>query len=152
MEREFYLNIQLVSTIGLWFSVRLTILMTTMAFRKNNSFFGAYYFGGYGIYIWMVTRGEQGRWWNRCVESLSNCKRLRKPVNFVCIMAYGSTPYVGITLKKMAPTLNVHKWHARNVCVSQSTASKSHIRHYRVFLWATGLLTSLESIAKVPDR
>ena len=28
----------------------------------------------------------------------------------------------------------------------------SHIRHYRVLPWATGPLTSLESIAKVPDR
>ena len=40
------------------------------------------------------------------------------------IMANGSTPYVGImgtpyvrmTPKKMAATLTVHKWHARNVC------------------------------------
>ena len=28
----------------------------------------------------------------------------------------------------------------------------SHIRHYRVLPWATGTLTSLESVAKVPDR
>ena len=28
----------------------------------------------------------------------------------------------------------------------------SHIRHYRVLPWATGPLTLLESIAKVPDR
>ena len=28
----------------------------------------------------------------------------------------------------------------------------SHIRHYRVLPWATGPLTSLESIGKVPDR
>ena len=33
-------------------------------------------------------------------------------------MAYGSTPYVGMALKKkMAATLKVHKWHARNVSV-----------------------------------
>ena len=32
-------------------------------------------------------------------------------------MAYGSTPYVGMTPKKMVATLKVHKWHARNVCV-----------------------------------
>ena len=31
-------------------------------------------------------------------------------------------------------------------------ASMSHIRHYRVLPWATGLLTLLESIPKVPDR
>ena len=30
-------------------------------------------------------------------------------------MAYGSTPYVGIALKKMAAILKVHKWDARNV-------------------------------------
>ena len=35
--------------------------------------------------------------------------------------------------------------------LDQSTASMSHIRHYRVLPWATGLLTWLESIAKVPD-
>ena len=33
-----------------------------------------------------------------------------------------------------------------------SKASMSHIRHYRVVPWATGPLTLLESIAKVPDR
>ena len=30
-------------------------------------------------------------------------------------MAYGSTPYVGMTPKKMVATLKVHKCHARNV-------------------------------------
>ena len=35
--------------------------------------------------------------------------------------------------------------------LDQSTASMSHIRHYRVLPWATGPLTLLESIAKVPD-
>ena len=33
------------------------------------------------------------------------------------IIAYGSTPYVGMTPNKMAATLKVHKWHARNVCI-----------------------------------
>ena len=33
------------------------------------------------------------------------------------IMAYGSAPYVGMTPKKMAAALKVHKWHVRNVCV-----------------------------------
>ena len=33
------------------------------------------------------------------------------------IMAYGSTPYVGMTPKKMAATLEVHKCHTRNVYV-----------------------------------
>ena len=32
-------------------------------------------------------------------------------------MAYGSTPYVGMTPKKMAATIKVHKWHAQNVYV-----------------------------------
>ena len=32
-------------------------------------------------------------------------------------MAYGSTPSVGMALKKMAATLKVHKWHARNVTI-----------------------------------
>ena len=33
------------------------------------------------------------------------------------IMAYGSTPYVEMTPKKMAATLKVHKWHAWTVCI-----------------------------------
>ena len=32
-------------------------------------------------------------------------------------MAYGSMPYVGMAPQKMAATLKVHKWHARNVSV-----------------------------------
>ena len=32
-------------------------------------------------------------------------------------MVYGSTPYVGMTLKKMVATIKVHKSHTRNVCV-----------------------------------
>ena len=32
-------------------------------------------------------------------------------------MAYGSTPYVGMTPKKNGGHIEVHKWHARNVCV-----------------------------------
>ena len=36
--------------------------------------------------------------------------------------------------------------------LDQSTASISHIRHYWVLPWATGPLTLLESIAKVPDQ
>jgi len=33
------------------------------------------------------------------------------------IMAYGCTPYVGMAPKKIAATLKVRRWHARNVCV-----------------------------------
>jgi len=33
------------------------------------------------------------------------------------IIAYGSTPYAGMNLRKMAATLNVHKWHTQNVCI-----------------------------------
>ena len=67
-------------------------------------------------------------------------------------MAYGSTPYVGMTpKKKKAATLKVHKWHARNSALDWSNGSISHIRHYRVLPWATGTLPSLESIAEVPD-
>ena len=36
--------------------------------------------------------------------------------------------------------------------LDQLTASMSHMRHYRVLPWGTGLLTLLESIAKVLDR
>ena len=43
-------------------------------------------------------------------------------------MAYGSTPYEGMTPKKMAATLKVYKCHTRH-----------------------GPLTLLESIAEVPD-
>jgi len=32
-------------------------------------------------------------------------------------MAYGSTPYVGMTPPKNGGTLKVHKWHTWNVCV-----------------------------------
>ena len=32
-------------------------------------------------------------------------------------MAYGSTPYVGMTPKKNGSRIESHKWHARNVCV-----------------------------------
>ena len=52
----------------------------------------------------------------------------------------------------MVATLKVHKWLLKMSALDQSTASMSHIRHYRVLPWATGLLTLLESIAKVPDR
>ena len=38
------------------------------------------------------------------------------------------------------------------ICSNYSTISESHIGHYRVLLWVTGPLTSLESIAKAPDR
>ena len=37
--------------------------------------------------------------------------------NFSYIMAYGSTPYVGMVRKKMPATLKVRKWHTRNVDV-----------------------------------
>ena len=33
------------------------------------------------------------------------------------IMAYGSTPYVGMTPKKIVAALKMYKWHTRNVCV-----------------------------------
>ena len=32
-------------------------------------------------------------------------------------MAYGSTPYVGMTPEKNGGHIEVHKWHAQNVCV-----------------------------------
>ena len=60
-------------------------------------------------------------------------------------MAYGSKPYVGMTLKKMAATNDTLE-----MCVlDQSTASMSHIRHYSVLPWVTGPLTLLESINQV---
>ena len=37
--------------------------------------------------------------------------------HFHVIMAYSSTPYVGMTPKKMVATLKLHKWHARNLYV-----------------------------------
>ena len=49
----------------------------------------------------------------------------------------------------MAATLKVHKWHTQNVCIR--LVKVLHITHYRVFLFATGPLTSLKSITKVPD-
>ena len=41
-------------------------------------------------------------------------ERSSKTTNHDLIMAY---THVGMTLKKMAATLKVHKWHARNVCI-----------------------------------
>ena len=64
-------------------------------------------------------------------------------------MAYGSTPYVGMTLKKMAATLKVTNVTLEMSALDRSTAFMSHIRHYRVVPWETGPLTLLESIAKV---
>ena len=64
-------------------------------------------------------------------------------------MAYGSTPYVGMTPKKMAATLKVTNDMLEMSALDRSTASTSHIRHYRVVPWETGPLTLLESIAKV---
>ena len=54
--------------------------------------------------------------------------------------------------KKLAVILKVYKWHVQNVCIRLVNDLHSHIRHYRVLPWATGPLTLLESIAKVPDR
>ena len=48
------------------------------------------------------------------------------------IMAYGSTPYVGMTLKKMAATLKITNDTLEMSAIDWSTASMSHIRHYRV--------------------
>ena len=63
-------------------------------------------------------------------------------------MVYDSMPYVGMTPEKMAATLKVHKWHARNVCARLVNSLTSHTSHYCDLLWR-GLLTLLE---KVPDR
>ena len=46
-------------------------------------------------------------------------------------MAYGSTPYVGMAPKKMAATLKVRKWHARNVDVR---LVKGFHEHYQALL------------------
>ena len=67
-------------------------------------------------------------------------------------MAYGSTPYVGMTPKKNGGHIESATNDTLEMsALDQSTASLSHIRHYRVLPWATGPLTLLESIAKVPD-
>ena len=67
-------------------------------------------------------------------------------------MAYSSTPYVGIPLKKYGSHIESAQMTALEMSVlDQSTASMGHIRHYRVLPWVTRLLTLLESIAKVPD-
>ena len=65
------------------------------------------------------------------------------------IMAYGSTPYVGMGPKKWLP-----HWKYTNDTfeMSASTASMSHISNYQVLLWSTGPLTWLENIPKVPNR
>ena len=64
-------------------------------------------------------------------------------------MAYGSMPYVGMTLKQMVATWKVTNDTLEMSALDRSTASMSHIMHYRVVPWETGSLTLLESIAKV---
>ena len=54
------------------------------------------------------------------------------------IMVYGSTPYVGMTPKKMVATLKVTNDMLEISVLDRSTASMSHIRHYGVVPWATG--------------
>ena len=49
----------------------------------------------------------------------------------------------------MAATLKVTNDMLKMSVLDRSTASMSHIRHYRVVPWATGPLTLLESISKV---
>ena len=39
-------------------------------------------------------------------------------INIMVEMVYSSTPYVGMAWEKMAVTLEVHKWHAPNVCIT----------------------------------
>ena len=74
-------------------------------------------------------------------------------------IAYGSVRFVRMTLKKMAATLKVYKRDARNVCVrlvkvlvNKNMTFMSHVMHYWVLPWATGLLTLLESVTEAPDR
>ena len=62
-------------------------------------------------------------------------------------MAYSSMQ--GSPQNTLAATLEVHKWNAQNV---RFRLVNSHIIYYQVFPWATGPLTLLESITKVPDR
>ena len=64
-------------------------------------------------------------------------------------MAYGSTPYVEMTPKKMAATLKVTNDTLEMSALDRSKASMSRVRHYRVVPWETGPLALLESIAKV---
>ena len=70
------------------------------------------------------------------------------------IMAFGSAPYVGMP---PYPPPKKNGGHIKSAtlemsAIDKSKASMSHIRHYQMLPWATGPLTSLESIAKVPDR
>ena len=64
-------------------------------------------------------------------------------------MVYGSTPYIGMTPKKMVATLKVANDTLEMSALDRSTASMSHIGHYQVFPWETGPLTLLESITEV---
>ena len=45
-------------------------------------------------------------------QRLINCS-----LYFWYIMAYGSTPYIGMTPKKSGSHIKSYKWHARNVCI-----------------------------------
>ena len=68
-------------------------------------------------------------------------------------MAYGGTPDVGMAPKKNGSHIKSAQM-TRSKCLRYISQWPpwAIIRHYRVLPWAAGPLTSLESIAKVPDR
>ena len=67
-------------------------------------------------------------------------------------MAYGSTPHVGLTPKKMAAALKVHKWHARNVSVRLVNSLHEPYQALPSASIGNGNITFAGKHHKVPDR
>ena len=68
------------------------------------------------------------------------------------IMVYGSTPYVGMTLKKNHGHIKSAQMTHSKCCVRLVNGLHEQYQALPSPPWATGPLTLLESIAKVPDR
>ena len=86
-----------------------------------------------------------------CVGAASSLQLLvtwHKKWNKVIIMAYGSTPYVGMPWKKIVATLKVHKWHTRNICVR---LVKGLYKPYQA-LPSVSMGNGNITFAKVPDQ
>ena len=82
------------------------------------------------------------------------CRSEESKTEVYCSWFVGLTHYLPYAIcrdgseKKMAATLKVHKWHARNVDIR---LVKGFHEHYQALSWAMGPLGVLESITELPD-